>query len=133
MPYREGASADDRAKAQLRRLIDEVARLTRLSAFIPATPLVSGRVRGSDGVILGGTGNFTVVRNSAGNYTVTFTTDFLNVPALVVSSGWNAATLQGEIAYFNPSVSGFSVSNINHVFAAADPVEFSFHASDPGA
>lgn len=96
---------------------------TRIKASLPR--IIAGRIKGSDGSTLAGTG-FACVRNSAGNYTVSFTTALTTLIAINVSQGFNAGANAGEIAYFSQGVGGFRVDNLNQSFSPADPVEFSF-------
>lgn len=93
---------------------------------------ITGRIKGSDGTTLGGTG-FAAVRNSAGNYTVTFTTAFPFVPSVQVTAVNAAAGASGSIEAFSASVNGFSISNLNQAFTPADPVEVDFLATNPGS
>jgi hypothetical protein len=51
-----------------------------------ALKIIRGIVQGSNGAILDGAG-YSVVRNSAGNYTITFLTGFVDTPSVVVTSG----------------------------------------------
>lgn len=88
----------------------------------PAT--TSGRVSGA-GVIQAGTG-FTVVRVSAGQYTVTFTTPFTVAPIVVTTAVINA-TIYTVITSL--SVNAFTVLALNG--GVGTDAEFNFFAEEP--
>lgn len=68
--------------------------------------VITGRVN-ANGTIAAGTG-FSVVRNAAGNYSVTFTTAFANVPNVQLSADDVASSGTG-VSWKNKTASGFDV------------------------
>jgi hypothetical protein len=69
--------------------------------------VVNGTI-GPTGTVLAGSG-FTVVRNSAGSYTVTFTTPFTNPPTVVVAPG--ATDVQNNAIYVTAvTINGFTAT-----------------------
>jgi hypothetical protein len=81
--------------------------------------LVTGRIKGSDGSTLAGT-KFSCVRNSAGNYTVTFSPTLGAVPALsygLVPSGGSAGII---ISTSSVATTGFNFFIYSSTFVATD-------------
>lgn len=71
-----GAWNEDELREFVRRELDRSdldALVRQLQGLFGRARVSWGLIRGSDGVKLAGTSDYTVVRNSAGNYTVTWT------------------------------------------------------------
>ncbi len=92
----------------------------------PISPrrVVAGNITGSTGAIVNGTG-FSCVRNSLGNFTITFTTKFPSPPSVSVVSTFGSQILA------LPSVTAFSVGTYRTDTAAAADYDFSFIAILP--
>jgi hypothetical protein len=107
----------------LRRPGDLVGDVDDLSARVAAIerilanslPRIIYGIVSSTGAVSRGTG-FSSVKNSTGNYTVTYTTPFVAAPVALVSS------VSGVIARISgaPSTTAFTISTLDAAFANAD-------------
>lgn len=78
-----------------------------------------GEVTGTGGINNPGSGDWTVAQNSAGNYTVTFTTPFKTVPAVSVDIANASITAQHNayLSYGSVTENGFTVFTANGTVA----------------
>jgi hypothetical protein len=88
--------------------------------------IVRGIIDGT-GAIVAGTG-FTVVKNAAGDYTVTFTKDFEGIPAVDLTVDQAAGTIMRHVT--RPTASTFRARNVTTAGVATD-CEFHFIAIGP--
>lgn len=109
----------------------EFARLSSLVAQLQGAlggnRFLRGEVVGATGAITAGTG-FSVVRGSAGSYTVTFDTAFADVPTVVPGA---VASAESFIRTGNPTAAGFVVVTENSAGTPADLAGWSFVAAGP--
>lgn len=95
-----------------------------------ATPQSSWGAGGtsSGSITVPGSGDWTLVRNSTGNYTVTFTSPYNSPPAVSVDIAANGVGGNNHQAYVmpEPTVNGFTVLTANGTTAA--DLEFHFVA-----
>jgi hypothetical protein len=100
----------------------------RLDA-LEARRQVDGRVSAAGGVIAGGSGDWSAVRNAAGDYTVTFATAFAAAPTVVPSAGSTAGNLYAKISQTSaPTTTGFGVYTVRADTGALTDSEFGFIA-----
>lgn len=90
---------------------------------------VTGAFVGATGATqLAGTGDWSVVRNSAGNFTVTFSPVFPSANVVVTATIYQEARLVDVTAI---SASAFTVITFTVGIASSDPVGLLFHAIGP--
>jgi len=82
--------------------------------------LVGGKFNGATATIGIGTYDYTIVRNSAGNYSVTFSRPFRDVPVVVCSSSGRAQLLSA------PTKTGFVMGTFSAGGVAADSSDCNF-------
>lgn len=92
---------------------------------------VHGQVN-ADGTIAGGTGDFSAVRNGAGDYSVTFTVAFTATPSCVPAAGATAAFIAAKLSAVSPpSTAGFRVLVFATSTNTATDGAFTFTADGP--
>lgn len=92
--------------------------------------LLKGRIRGSDGVVLAGAG-FTAARNSVGDYTITFSPAFANIPVVLVTVAQTGAGSPLFALTYAATAASVGINVFTNAGAASDPVGFHFLATDP--
>ena len=91
---------------------------------------LKGRIRGSDGVTLAGAG-FTSGRNSTGDYTITFSVAFANVPVVLATVAQTAAGSPLFALSYGAGTTSVGINVFTDAGVASDPVGFHLIASDP--
>lgn len=115
-------------------MTDPVARLgvlvRQIQGALGGNRIVRGAV-GSGGALAVGEG-WTSVKNSTGDYTVTFSTAFKGAPVVVVSAGQSAGTLYAKLkSGVDPTVTSFTVNTVNSGTSALADSIFTFVAVGP--
>lgn len=73
--------------------------------------IVRGRIRGSDGATLHGEG-FSAVRNSAGNYTVTFSAAFSDTPTCVTTASASSGIRNTKVSGESTTLFGVNITDL---------------------
>jgi len=98
---------------------------------IPGVPVtVHGRVESTIG-ILGGSGDWDVSGDGAGNFTVTFNAPFANPPTVVASENETTTSPPSFIQVFNVTAADFDVVTYNDSGVVDEDIGFNFIAVGP--